>query len=725
MQVHKQFLYSFYIRIFPSLRAWLSEIIAIELHRFNIWRPVFLGIGILIYFNANLSVSSIWEVVWIVVPLLFFVYLCIKHISSYLRIGIGILLLTLSGFYLVELRSYLVEAPVIKEEIRHAPIEGVVRSIETYENRARIIISDLFIEKLDFQETPRKVRLSIPFSHMIEDLRIGDRVSLTASLRPPPLPSVPGSHDFARMAWFKGIGGIGYSTGKMDLLNKPESQNYWDKFMLTLSDYRYHVTQKYSAPSLSQNDALPGLRAALVTGQRSQITPETYDMIRDSGLAHLLAISGLHLGLIAVLVFGGIRLFLSFFSSIVLNINTKKIAAYCAIFICFGYMLLSGMTVPSQRAFLMISIAFIGVILDRNVISLRLVSFAAFVILILYPESILSASFQLSFAAVVGLVSVYETSYMKSLYTHFQQSYIKRLIGYSLFLCITTIVATLATAPLSTYHFGQIASYGIIGNLIAVPLMGLIVMPSALLAFVLMPFGLEIIGLYGMDFGLTIILKIASWVTQLDGAVIQIAQYDGIILAIIIFSCLWLCLWKSIIRFYAIPFSILMFLLFYQPLNKEILITSQERLFGVKLARAEAYIVTSGRYRFIKDRWRERWAVKELKPLSDLEREIDYTPLDTDEDVCATDGCRFSLGNQLVFYTTLRATALATCSMPHSIVIYPSGFVNCKNKKTLFIDRGDLIRNGGYLISSVAGNINIRNVMEERSNYPWQLARNK
>ncbi|WP_420547233.1 ComEC/Rec2 family competence protein [Curvivirga sp.] len=712
-------------RMFSSLHEHVSNVITIEINRVSLWRPVFLGIGILLYFNANLSGDLGWKSILVIFPVILLIYLTYKKSHSLLRLGLSSILLIIIGFLLTEFRSYMVAAPVVQKQIKHVSIQGNIQNIELYENKYRLIIADIVSEEFISNQTPHKIRVSIPSSHMENDLQIGDRISLKVSLRPPPNPSTPGSYDFARAMWFKGIGGIGYSTSKITLLEHQRNQGLWDVFTSKLTGFRYYVTQQFLKPSQFQNSNLPGVRAALVTGERSQITSHTYDVIRDAGLAHLLAISGLHLGLIAVLVFGGLRLLWSCIPLIVLNFNTKKYAAICAIFVCFGYMLLSGLTIPSQRAFLMLSVAFLGVVLDRNVISLRLVSFAALIVLLIHPEAILTASFQLSFAAVIGLVSVYEVSYMKDLYTYLQQNYFKRMMGYFLFLCITTIIATLATAPLSTYHFGQLASYGILSNLIAVPLMGMIVMPSALMAFILMPFGLEAVGLYGMDFGLSIILEIAIWVSQLEGAVIHISRYNPAILTIIIVSCLWLCLWKSIIRFLAIPFAIFSSLILYLPIDKEILISSQEQLFGVYLNGSDAYITTSNRHQFIKDQWKDRWAIDEFQPLSALGKKIEYILIGFNEDICTKNGCRLFLDDHLVFYTISKSNALEACDIPNSIVIYPVGFINCDDKDVIVIDRGDIIRNGGYKISSVNGELDIQSVLEDRSNYPWQLVRNK
>ena len=148
--------------------------------------------------------------------------------------------------------------------------------------------------------------------------------------------------------------------------------------------------------------------AALVTGDRSAISRDTLSAMRDSGLAHLLAISGLHMGLVAAILFFGLRTLLALSERLALFYPIKKWAAAAALVGGFAYLVLTGGTIPTQRAFLMTGLVLVAVFLDRTAISMRLVAWAAAGILLIAPESLLSASFQMSFAAVVAFVAVYE-----------------------------------------------------------------------------------------------------------------------------------------------------------------------------------------------------------------------------------------------------------------------------------------------------------------------------
>ena len=204
--------------------------------------------------------------------------------------------------------------------------------------------------------------------------------------------------------------------------------------------------------------------------------------MRDSGLAHLLAISGLHVGLIAGWLFFVLRFLLALVPALALRAPIKKWAAATALIGAFGYLLLTGGTVPTQRAFLMLGLVMLAVMLDRVAISFRLLAWAAVAVLLWAPESLLSVSFQMSFAAVVGLIAIYEGLGPVMVRWRSNRGLGKRLWLYLGAVLLTTLVASLATSPYALFHFNRVAMYGLAGNLLAVPLTALWVMPCALAA---------------------------------------------------------------------------------------------------------------------------------------------------------------------------------------------------------------------------------------------------
>ncbi|MBL4758173.1 MAG: ComEC/Rec2 family competence protein, partial [Rhizobiales bacterium] len=146
----------------------------------------------------------------------------------------------------------------------------------------------------------------------------------------------------------------------------------------------------------------------MITGDRSFISRNHVEMLRASGLAHVLAISGLHMTLVTGALFAGLRALLAFIPGIALRYPIKKIAAFAALFAGAFYLALSGANVATQRAFIMVGIMLVAILLERPAISLRNVALAALFVILWRPESVVTASFQMSFAAVTALIAAYE-----------------------------------------------------------------------------------------------------------------------------------------------------------------------------------------------------------------------------------------------------------------------------------------------------------------------------
>jgi competence protein ComEC len=327
-------------------------------------------------------------------------------------------------------------------------------------------------------------------------------VRLRAVLMPPAGPAAPGAYDFARAAWFKEIGAVGYAMSRAEVVAVGERNGLAP-----------HIAGWRRSLALHLREQMPGqagaVAAALMTGDRGAIPEGTLQDMRDAGLAHLLAISGLHVGLIAGWLFFSVRFLLALIPGLALRAPIKKWAAAAALLGAFAYMLLTGATVPTQRTFLMLALVMAAVMLDRVAISFRLLAWAAVAVLLWAPESLLSVSFQMSFAAVVGLTAIYEGLGPAVMRWRSDGGRAKRLSLYLGAVLLTTLVASLTTAPFALYHFNRVAMYGLAANLVAVPLTALWVMPSALAAYVLMPLGWEQLALVPMGLGIQAMLAVA------------------------------------------------------------------------------------------------------------------------------------------------------------------------------------------------------------------------
>jgi ComEC/Rec2-related protein len=240
-----------------------------------------------------------------------------------------------------------------------------------------------------------------------------------------------------------------------------------------------------------------GFVAAILTGDRSGVGRETTEALRQSNLAHLLAISGLHMGLLTAVVYGALRAAMALFPLLALHLPIRKLAAGGALAAATFYLMLSGGNVATQRAFVMAAVMLGAILLDRRALSLRSVALAAILILLWRPEALLSPGFQMSFAATVALVAVFQTlrkRRARMMAARRPWAERRRLPGWLTGLggiALCSLVAGLATAPVAAAHFHRMAEYGLLANLLSMPLMGTVVMPGAVIAAALWPVGLR------------------------------------------------------------------------------------------------------------------------------------------------------------------------------------------------------------------------------------------
>lgn len=451
------------------------------------------------------------------------------------------------GFAAAKVRTEWVAAPVLERQLYRADVEGFVELIEPRPTRGpRITIRVTRLGKLPPAQTPRRVRIRLmsPAPGLVP----GHAIRLKANLAPPSMPAMPGGYDFARAAWFAGLGAVGYA------FDRPQLQEDVDLGEVPWSLRLSAVTQRMRQ-AIGQRIAavLPGeegaIATALITGERGAISPETTQAFRDSGLVHLLSISGLHMVVMAGSVFFAVRLGLAGIPAIALRHPIKKWAAAAAIAGALGYLLISGHSFPTVRAWITISIAFGAVILDRPALAMRNVALAALAVLALIPESLFDAGFQMSFAAVVALVSAYELIRDRA---ERRRSEPGPLFGpvlkFVLFfggIILTTIIASLAVAPFSAFHFHTSQQYAVLANLIAVPVCNLIVMPAALATLLALPLGLEALPLLVMEQGIRLMVWCAYAVSRLPGAVGRIPTIPELALGLMLLGGLWFCLWRT------------------------------------------------------------------------------------------------------------------------------------------------------------------------------------
>ncbi len=522
-----------------SIGRALRENLERERARWFAWLPVALGIGIAVYFSRAAEPT-----LWVAVALpAMAIGLAAASRKGGLLHGVALALLAATiGFSVAKLRTEWTRAPVLPFEMHRANVEGIVELIEPRPGRGeRITLRVTDFKGLASAQRPERIRVRVMIKR--EGLKPGDAVRLRASLRPPSVPTLPGDYDFARTAWFQKLGATGYSIAPVEIVETAAArqQSGIQQARDGLERLRQWIGERIRA-------AVPGeagaIAVSLITGERGGITEETNEAYRDSGLVHILSISGLHMVIMAGAVFASFRLLLAAFPGIALRFATKKWAAFAALIAAGAYLLISSPSTATLRAFLMTAIMFVAVMVDRQALAMRNVAIAALFILLLMPESLLDAGFQMSFAAVVSLIAAYEAARART-EQQGREGWLRPIAFFFGGILLSTVIASLAVAPFGAYHFHRSQQYALLANLIAVPICNLIVMPAALMTLVMLPFGLEAIPLSLMAKGIEMMSATAYWVASLPGAVAHIPKISETSFALMIAGGLWLTLWQT------------------------------------------------------------------------------------------------------------------------------------------------------------------------------------
>jgi competence protein ComEC len=549
----------------------LSNILEIQRHRLMLWVPVMFGAGIAIYFALSTEPTRIQISAILALSVVSAAFIRPKYVlRTALLMSVSLIFLGLSYS---SYRTNSIKAPILKRHY-YGPVYGRIIGLDrSASNALRVLLDQIYLPGFSVDETPEHVRISLQGYIPENTLLAGKRVAVTASLSPPSPPAEPNGFDFRRMAWFMSLGGVGYTRNPVI----PAITGDKDSLQIQLYSARLWLSGRIKAAIDGQNGAFA---AAILTGDRSDIDPQILESLRASNLAHLLAISGLHMGLLSGFVFAFLRYGFALVPYLSLRIRPKKVAAGLAIGAGAAYLLLSGASVATQRAFIMTSVVLFAVILDKPAFTLRAVAFAALIVLLIKPYSVLEAGFQMSFAATTALISAYEFLNKREIWARLSRGkwkYVKPILA----LLFTSGVAGLATAPISAFHFNQISQYGLAANMLAVPIMGMIVMPSAVVALILMPFGLEKLAFAVMGKGIGGILSISEIFSEMEGALRHIQSAPDFILAGITIGGLIFFLWSG--RGRVIGFIVILITIFAWSTSDRpmVLIDEDSKMFGL------------------------------------------------------------------------------------------------------------------------------------------------
>ena len=686
----------------PTIGAWLLARLLEERERWFVWLPVAVGCGVAVYFALPAEPP-----LWLAAALLLTVLLVAsaagfrtagagRESALVLSVGLGAILL---GFAAANLRTHLVAAPVLGERGAYH-LEAQVLLVEERVRGQRLLLGALVIEGLDPADTPVTIRVSTRSAE--PGLEPGDRLRVRALLMPPSPPVEPGGFDFARYAYYMQLGAVGYALNPPEVLSRADFRSW----SLALSALRQAIANEIT-------EAVPGdagaIAVALLTGLRGALPDHIWDQGAIAGIAHLLAISGLHLGLVAGTLFFSARIALALAPPLALRLPAKKLAGLLALVGAFGYLLISGAPIPTQRAFIMTALMLLAVMVDRNPFSMRLVAIAALVVLLLEPETLLGASFQMSFGAVVALIAVYETGVAKRPPGAGGLDW--RLFLYVAGVALTTLVASAATTPFSIYHFSRFPTYGIVTNLIAVPLTGIWIMPLGMLGLLLIPFGLAGPCFMLMGQGIEIIIAAAAFVAEMPGAALNVPRPPSAALIVTVIGGLWLCLWRTAWRrlgLIAIVLGTGLGLLGDRP---DVMVDERGQIVGARLNDGRLAISPWRRDGWVTEQWLRSTGQVEAAPWPEAGQ------LSTSGLSCDALGCVLVRNGRTIALTREPGALEDDCARADLVVSYPR-IERCPNGTPMIGPRA-LRQAGGIALWIGPEDIDVLTVRETRGERPW------
>jgi competence protein ComEC len=549
-----------------ALARGLAEEFAAQWDRILLWTPVAFGVGAAIYLGLKTE-PPLW-LGWVVASIAVVLALVVRWLAP-ARLAIaatGLAATAACGFLIAELHSRAVATPIVPANIGVVGVDGWVVDIESPSERGpRLLIAPVSISRLAPWRTPARIRIVVPSSDGPQSTPApGTPIHVLALLDPPPGPASPGAYDFARDAWFEGMGGVGLAMKPPEFISLDRPP--WRlRLEMAVNAFRWSVAKTLAADIASvmgdDDGGATGLAVAVTTSHQDWLASDHRDDLRGSGLAHMLAIAGLHTAAVSGVAFFVFRFAVAAWPWLALRVSGKKVAAAAGLVVVAGYLVLSGAHPPARRAAITASVAFFAILVDRRAVSLHSLALAALIILVTEPDVVVQPGFEMSFCATASLVALAEI-WRRDPPTRNLPWYLAVLQGardWTIGLLIVSLVAGAATGPFAIQHFNRVANYGALANLTADFLASAVLMPALALCLIA-----EAIGL-GHAVA-TPIFAVAGWAAKgvvwighvfasAPGAAITMPSAPEIALTISYLGIVFACLWKGKLRWIGIPMA--------------------------------------------------------------------------------------------------------------------------------------------------------------------------
>jgi competence protein ComEC len=507
-----------------------------------------------------------------------------------------------------------------------------------------------------------------------------------------------------------GIGAVGYAFGSPELVAPAPPPDISGRVALALQGLRFRMSARVHA-------VLPGstgaIAAALITGDRGGISEADDQALRDAGLAHVLAIAGLHMALVGLGLFWTVRALLALWPRVALTQPIKKWAALAALCGAGFYLAISGAATPALRAFTMLAMMLLAILFDRPALSMRSLGIAAVILLVAAPESLIEPGFQMSFAAVASLIAVAEWEQRRAAaHRGLAALPFAGARRYLHGIAVTSFVGSIATLPYAAFHFDRATHYAVLGNLLAMPIMGFVTMPMAALSVLLMPLGLDAIPLHAMGFGIAAMLAIGRFVSGLPGSVTTVAAWPMTALVLISLGGLWIVIWRRRWRWLGLAPALAGVALVLLARPPDLLIARDGQTVAIRGA--------DNRLHFVRRIADEYSATEWLKRDGDGRTAQSAMATEKDGVRCDAAGCIARVRGTMIA-AVLRADGLREDCAAANVVIGDLPLRRACHGPKLVVDKFDVIRNGAYAVW-LSHKFIVETVQGIRGNRPWSRA---